>query len=123
MQKQQTQTEPQASSNIQNTADQDLLNKRSDSTELSQQIKIPGTPFKIVGNQENGFFLALGQYKISENKDTPEEVQDLLILDQWNIIVNVCSTIFAIDKQIDKERGGIQPEPQIEIHNIEKTTE
>lgn len=35
-------------------------------TKLIENIDVPATPFTLVGNPENGYFITLGKYKLTE---------------------------------------------------------
>lgn len=74
------------SSNGQTNAEE---NPHSRNYSLIHREKVPNTPFEIVGNEETGYFLALGRYKLSQPTPTIDEAYAKLIDEQWNIILNL----------------------------------
>lgn len=70
-------------------------NNSNSSTEIIQREKIINTPFEIVGNTENGYFIAMGKYKITENKQSIEDAKKTLNTEQWIIITNMIILIAA----------------------------
>lgn len=56
---------------------------------LIKRIEVKGTPFTIVGDDENGYFGAMGGYKITENKESIGLVSVAVKAITWNRIVQV----------------------------------
>lgn len=78
----------------------DLLHTQSNVEEtpnnkstLITHNKIEGTPFYVTGNEEKGYFIRLGDYKISEAKQTEDEAIKDLEENKWNIMVNIIATV------------------------------
>lgn len=70
----------------------DVNNSASDSnknTELINRTQLPGTPFTIVGNDENGYMLTLGKFKLTEILPTQQDVIQKIVEEHWNIILNL----------------------------------
>lgn len=74
-------------------------NSDSRSTEIRMKKKIANTPFEIVGNEERGYFLAFGIFRISESKQTPEEVEEILKNETWFVIANMISAYMEVDRK------------------------
>lgn len=68
--------------------------------------QIPGTPFTITGNQDKGYFLRLGDYRITEAYQTKQDAADQLTIEQWNIIVKVLSIV--MEKILSKNTEQIK---------------
>ena len=47
---------------------------------------IKGTPFWIIGNSIDGYFLAFGKYRLGDVKNTKEEILEYLNQEMWTII-------------------------------------
>lgn len=69
-----------------NAENQDKPNSNS---EILKRKKIQDTPFWIVGNDEQGYFLAMGINRISEILPTPEEVEKYLSKNMWDVITKI----------------------------------
>lgn len=74
--------------------------------EIVQVEKIGGTPFAIVGNQEDGYFLAFGQYRLTEKMDTIGDVEEYYHGNQMTVImqmvVGICHRHDEIRQEIKK---------------------
>lgn len=77
--------------NTQNNVEESLPSQQS--SEMAEMDVIEGTPFTVVGNEERGYFIAIGKFRISEVKPTREEAECLLSTDRWNVIVNLIVTL------------------------------
>lgn len=84
--------------NTQNNAGGDQ--NREPSSKLIHREKIEGTPFEIIGDDENGWFLSVGKFKLTENKATEVEARMALHDEMWNIILNL---IVIFNKEIEVE--------------------
>jgi hypothetical protein len=65
--------------------------------ELVKRHEIEETPFTIV-ETDGYFFATIGQYRITEPKDTLEECRDEVTKFTWNNITNLIITITEILK-------------------------
>lgn len=98
----QTNQEHGEQSNTQNYAVNGQQNKEN-SSELLHQEKIVGTPLTIVGNEDKGYFIALGRYRLTEPIETIDAAYGLLESQQWNIISNMIATMISINEEMKKE--------------------
>lgn len=64
--------------------------------------ELEGSPFHIIGNDNNGYYLALGRYILSERQETPQAVKDYLINNHWNISFRMDLIQGAINEEIRK---------------------
>lgn len=75
-------------------------NHNSDSSEPLVKIEqLPGTPFKMV-YQEGKYFLAIGNYRLTQPTDTDIEQYDKLESEKWDIILNL---IIVVAEKIKEE--------------------
>ncbi|AXH73494.1 MAG: hypothetical protein [Microviridae sp.] len=74
--------------------------------QLIERITVKGTPFEIV-KTENECFIALGKYRISDNK-TEQEHRDTIYDLNYEFLINV---MFAIVDMTDKMKQ------EIKLHN------
>lgn len=49
-------------------------------------MAIPKTPFHVVGNDEQGYFVGWGQYRITEMQKTPEDCIQLINEQGWDLL-------------------------------------
>lgn len=91
--------------NTSQSADQ-ILNKDSSDDEMYVET-LQDTPFRIVGNEKRGYFLAMGMYRLSETQDTPLKVKAWLKKNMWHVVGNmvVCmlETYKTLNEQAEKK--------------------
>lgn len=93
-------------SNSTNRVQEELLNgltpadanqhKENSNSELVHREKVQGSPFTIVGNEEHGYFIAFGHYRLSEPQKTIIEAYGYLKENQWNISMNFMLTLMEL---------------------------
>ncbi|AXH73228.1 MAG: hypothetical protein [Microviridae sp.] len=66
---------------------------KENSLPLIEREQIPGTPYWIIGNEEQGYFLQFGKYKLTENYSEKEYVKKHLIDNQFNIMLQTCLAV------------------------------
>lgn len=87
--------------NGQNSAEETPNN--SNSSELTiERIKIEGTPFWIIGRKDKGYFIIMGDTKLTETVETKEIAMEKLIKEQYNITFRMIGTI--VEKMIQEEK-------------------
>jgi hypothetical protein len=62
--------------------------------ELIEREKIYNSPFELIGNQEIGYWIALGAFRISEKGTKSEKLREVENKD-WDLIINVLCAIMA----------------------------
>jgi hypothetical protein len=67
------------------------------STETIHRHRIENTPFDVIGNEERGYFLAFGKYRITQPKPTIEETEKQLQENMWPIICDVMTIIATLE--------------------------
>ncbi|AXH77139.1 MAG: hypothetical protein [Microviridae sp.] len=73
--------------------------ENSETGKLMEREEIIGTPFLIVGNEEKGYFLALGPYRLTEPTEYKYDVEKVLTEELWNIVIKVISVCLDINKK------------------------
>lgn len=84
------------------------------STEIVQKQHIEGTGFDIVGNKEHGYFVAIGKYRITENKPIEDELYSAigeLSNTGWEIIAGMIGAVTEAVKEMEEAQ---------KIHNNEE---
>lgn len=76
-----------------------ISNKENSNYELVSTEAIEGTPFHVVGEEEKGYFISLGRYRVSEVQKTKDEALEELYKNMWYIIMNVIITTVDILKE------------------------
>lgn len=67
---------------------------KQNSSKLISRNPIPNTPFWIVEQpDEGGFFIIMGQWKITHNYRTEKDCLQALEDDKWNIILRIAGCI------------------------------
>ena len=66
-------------------------NEKSTSTIMNETID--ETPFRMVGNHEKGFFIAMGNYRLTEPTPSILEAFNKLDYEKWHIIIRVIDSI------------------------------
>lgn len=79
-----------------NTTDND----QDDNDQLIEREQIPNTPFWIIGNKTDGYYLVMGKYRLTEVKNTKEEVKTHLLENIWHVIL---SMIIAVNDANTKQ--------------------
>lgn len=81
---------------------------------LTTNRPIPNTPFRIVGNTEQGYALTLGEYRMTPMHTTEIEAIDYLNTNQWEVIANM---IIILNDKI-KKLENLEANEQERINNI-----
>lgn len=68
-------------------------NSNSTSEPLLTREEVDGTPFHIAGNEEQGYAVTFGKYRLSELRKTQEEALSELIDQHWNITARLAGVI------------------------------
>lgn len=78
-------------------------NSNSGNTELVNTQEIEGTPFKLIKREKEGYFLVMGEYRITQETDDKEKLIKLAKSLDWNFMVNVLSTMMEIRDKVKAE--------------------
>lgn len=86
-----------------NTKQKDEENKTE---ELLTRKEIPDSPFVVIGS-EQGYFGAMGKYRVTEFQETEEAAQEKCTEMTWNNIIN--TVLLLIDhNEVIKTKGSNQ---------------
>jgi len=81
--------------------------KPDSSNQITSNEPITNTPFRVIGNPEKGYFLALGIHRITDFKPSRSDAKDLLITNQWEIIINTITTVIhAINLEREQQKNN-----------------
>lgn len=69
---------------------------KENSSEILKREPIEGTPFTVTGNDEQGFAISFGKYRLGEIRETPQEAEADLIDEMWNIAARMAGVICDI---------------------------
>lgn len=71
--------------------------------ELITRKNVKDTPFTIITNNEEGrSFGTIGKYKITEERKTPEEVEEEITKITWDNIIKIMTIIIEINNNNNK---------------------
>lgn len=71
-------------------------NNEPSSEELVEREPIENTPFWILGNVTDGYFLAMGKFRVSPVFDEKSEVLDYMLIQQWNLILTIIGCCYQV---------------------------
>lgn len=111
----QTKLEQSELLNTQTSADENQNKEKSSNTQLLEREKVDKTPFYVTGNNDEGFIITLGKWRITEPKATKAEA--ILEIDNefWNTMGKMIGiTCEMMQEEILKE---IKEEILKEIRN------
>lgn len=69
---------------------------------------IPNTPFRLIGNTQQGYAIGIGNYRLTEPKPTEEEAIEELVLNRWNITANMIVAITETYRKLIKQEENAQ---------------
>lgn len=84
-------------SQSQTNANADNTNKET--SLMIEHEKIEDTPFNVTFVQDNGWFIRMGDYRLSQLYQTKYEALQALKTDQWNIIQRLVAAMIAFAEQ------------------------
>lgn len=82
-------------------------NKENLNGELIHREKVEGSPLWIVGSKEHGYFVAMGNHRLTESAKTISEAREKLVYEQYNIIANMIVQIIGTMDILNKEKGTV----------------
>lgn len=87
--------------------------ENSSNEELIERVKIPWTPFYVVGTPERGYFVTFGKYKITEQKPTKVEAIGDLEKERWNVTVTVAGLVqeMMIEEEVRRLKEELKEHP------------
>lgn len=91
--------EPSQQSNTLNFGQELNTNKQNCSEIIARK---PYNKFMDMVNHDGKYFLALGVNKISEEKDSEEELEVHIAMDELEIMFRMCVTILEVHNKLNK---------------------
>lgn len=73
---------------------------KENSGELLERHEVPGSPFTIVGNKEQGYFLTMGKYRLTDAYQDVDGVIWGLENEKWEIIFNLIITLIKSTEEL-----------------------
>lgn len=67
---------------------------------LIEHVEIEGTPFTITGSEEKGWFLRMGNYKLTEMMDDKEKIKEHIDKNGWLLTVDVIAVILDAEEKM-----------------------
>lgn len=67
-------------------------NNNSKSTLITRE-RINKTPFTVIGNEETGYFIAMGDYRLTEIHKRIEQAMAEILEEPWNVTLKMMSAI------------------------------
>lgn len=96
-----------------NTKDMDSQNgvmsvegtdNKSSGEQLIERVNIEGTPFTAIKREcEEGWFLTMGRYKVSDNYGTLEGLESSVGSVDWEILTNVIGIMVEQFNEVNKK--------------------
>lgn len=71
----------------------------STSSKLFDRIEIENTPFWAIGNKEEGYYLVMNKYRLSEALNTPLDVEIYLEQNKWLIMLTLIQIVNKIETE------------------------
>lgn len=72
------------------------------SSELLEREQIERTPFWIIGNKEEGYFLTMGKYRLTDTGCSKEDIYEMLHAnDKWDLILKMILCVIG-DKEVNE---------------------
>lgn len=75
-------------------------------SELVSRETIPGTPFTIVGTDQ-GYFLAMGQFRLTEYFETRDIVIDEIDAEAWNLVLQMITAVLNAEKRLENVKKEV----------------
>lgn len=80
---------------------------KENSSELIKIKHIEKTPFTIINTVDNEkWFIAMGNARLTEYKNSLEECEEMIIEKSWELIMSMCSRIVDITLTIKNENNA-----------------
>lgn len=97
-----TNEEQEGTFNIPNNAGE----THKENSPLIEHNELPNTPFHITGSKEKGYFLRLGDYRLTDIYKTEKQLFQQFEKQQWNIIMRMTGAIIERYTEQQKQKAG-----------------
>lgn len=88
--------------NLHTTTESKNTHKQQSNSELIHTEDVGS--FKIVGNEERGYFVSLGKYRLTEARTTIEECKKLIETKDWELLLALMGVYYEFygDEQVNR---------------------
>lgn len=73
--------------------------------QLVTNEEIEGTPFRLVGNKEKGYFIAFGKYKLTETEETKTAATNKLTTNQWDVLTALITSCIEATEEYKQSQS------------------
>lgn len=98
-----TRTAQPSNLSIQSTNAEESVDNNHSGEQLLEREQIPNSPFWIIGNRIDGYYLVLGHYRLTDVYNTKQEVVDFVNNRPWDIILGMIISVNHTDKQLQEQ--------------------
>lgn len=75
------------------TSVEEEQSREGSSEEIIQRETVEGTPFQVINLNNEGWFLALGKYRMTEPQENKQELIDRVKNKDWNVILDTIAIL------------------------------
>lgn len=79
---------------------------------LIENEPMEGTPFRLVGNKDRGYFATWGKYRVTEVHETMAQARETILEMNWTEVMTCC---MAVAMQVIEERLITAPGTTIKL--------
>lgn len=109
--------------NLHTNTDQKNTDNKPSNSELIETEEVTGTPLKIVGNDEYGYFAAIGHFKLSTPVKSKQQVREAIHNKDWEIIIGLMGACISTQETGTLEVTHFNNKtPQIEEYPMAEIT-
>lgn len=98
-------------------AEENLSKERSSDDSIAYAEQFEDTPLWIRGDDNNGYFVTMGDKRISIPYETPGEAEEAIIRKDWNVLLNAMIGIFTNLQLLSNENINKTQTETMENHN------
>jgi hypothetical protein len=80
---------------------------------ITRNEEIEGTPFRLVGSQESGYIITIGNYALCQPMELTKALSTVEPTKQWEFIVNLILAIPMIATQAKKSKSQSKSTTQL----------
>lgn len=88
---------------IQSTNVDESVDNNPSGEQLLEREQITNSPFWIIGNKVDGYYLVLGHYRLTDVYNTKQEVIEYVNNRPWDIILGMIISVNHTDKQLQEQ--------------------
>ena len=91
---------------LQTNAEEDPNKEKS--SQLVERQPVGQSILSIVGNREKGYALVIGKHRITDWKDSIEEVENYMVTEFWHVVTMLIATMQGIDEERRKSEDQLE---------------